>query len=206
MARFIGPKGKLVRRFGENIFENPKYDRLLERKAHPPGQHGDQQKRRKISDYARQLNEKQKLKVSYGLLEKQFRRTFNEASRRKGVTGENLLQLLETRLDNAVYRAGFAVTRTQSRQLVSHGHVQVNGRRVDVPSCQLRPGDVISVDAREKSRQLISRNLQNNPNFKRPDWVKTDSEALTASVLHLPNGGDINSQVNLQLIVELYSK
>lgn len=206
MARFTGPKGKLVRRFGDNIFENPKYDRLLERKNYPPGQHGDKPRRGKISDYGLQLIEKQKLKNSYGLLERQFRTTFDRASRQKGVTGDNLLQLLESRLDNAAFRAGFGTTRMQARQLVSHGHLKVNGRRVDIPSFQLKAGDVISVSHAERSRALVSRNVEGSPHFRRPQWIATDPQTLTASILHLPRRDDIQTGVNAQLIVELYSK
>lgn len=206
MARFTGPKGKLVRRFGVNIYENPKYDRLLERKSHPPGQHGDKQQRRKVSDYGLQLIEKQKLKASYGLLEKQFRSTFDRAARKKGVTGENLLQLLESRLDNVVFRAGFASTRMQARQLINHGHLRVNGRRVDIPSYQLKSGDVISVRDTDRSRALVARNIENSLRFQRPGWISTDVDNLTASVLHLPHGNEIQTPVDTRLIVELYSK
>jgi small subunit ribosomal protein S4 len=206
MARFNGPKGKLVRRFGMNIFENPKYDRLLENKAHSPGQHGAKQQRRKVSDYGQQLIEKQKLKHSYGLLEKQFRLTFDRAARQRGVTGDNLLRLLEARLDNAVFRAGFGSTRSQARQLVNHGHLKVNGRRVDIPSYQLKAGDEISVRERDKSRLLITRNIEDSPVFQRPGWIETDSQQLKANVIRLPQGDEIQTSINAQLIVELYSK
>jgi len=206
MARFNGPKGKLVRRFGMNIFENPKYDRLLDQKGHPPGQHGEKQQRRKVSEYGLQLIEKQKLKYSYGLLEKQFKNTFARAARKKGVTGDNLIQLLELRLDNAVFRAGFGTTRTQARQLINHGHLKVNGRRVDIPSYQLKSGDVISVRDRDKSRALVARNVESSLSFQRPEWLTTDVENLTANVLHLPDGAQVQNQINAQLIVELYSK
>ncbi len=206
MAKYTGPKGKLVRRFGMNIFENSKLDRLLERKSHPPGQHGEKQQRRKKSDYGLQLVEKQKLKHSYGLLERQFRGTFNRAARKPGVTGENLLQLLETRLDNAAFRAGFGITRMQARQLVNHGHLLVNGRRVDIPSYQLKPGDVIGVRAREGSRTLVRKNIENSLRFQRPGWIDTDMAALTANITHLPQGEEIQTPINAQLIVELYSK
>ncbi len=206
MARFSGPKGKLVRRFGVNIFENPKYDRLLERKNHPPGQHGEKQQRRKVSEYGLQLIEKQKLKYSYGLLEKQFRNTFKRAARKQGVTGDNLLQLLETRLDNAVFRAGLATTRMQARQLINHGHLRVNGRRVNIPSYQLKRGDVISVNGRDSSRSLVASHMEQSPVFQRPDWLSTDAENLTVNVLHLPGGEGIQANIDAQLIVELYSK
>ncbi len=206
MAKYTGPKGKLVRRFGVNIFDNPKYDRLLERRPNPPGQHGDKQQRSKKSDYGLQLIEKQKLKNSYGLLERQFRKTFERATQKKGVTGDNLMTLLETRLDNAVFRAGFGSTRMQARQLVNHGHLKVNGRRVDIPSYQLRPGDVVSVRDHERSRALISRTMASSPRFVLAGWLTVDQEGLAFSVAHLPERDEIRSEVNEQLIVELYSK
>lgn len=206
MAKFTGPKGKLVRRFGSNIFENPKYDRLLARKEHPPGQHGNQKQRRKVSEYGLQLIEKQKLKNGYGLLEKQFRRTFEKASQKKGITGDNLLQLLETRLDNAVFRAGFGTTRMQARQLVNHGHLQVNGRRVDIPSYQLKVGDVISVKNAERSKNLVAKNIESSPRFHQSNWVAIEQDQQSFRVQRLPQRDDIRTEVNEQLIIELYSK
>ncbi|MBN1957570.1 MAG: 30S ribosomal protein S4 [Desulfuromonadales bacterium] len=206
MAKFTGPKGKLVRRFGSNIFDSPKYDRLLERKNHPPGQHGDKQQRRKLSDYGLQLLEKQKLKSCYGLLEKQFRRTFDRASQQKGITGDNLLRLLETRLDNTVFRAGFGTTRMQARQLINHGHLQVNGRRVTIPSFQVKSGDVVSVRNTEKSRQLVAKNILSSPRFQQPNWVEVSSEKQQFAVQRLPARDEINVDINEQLIIELYSK
>ncbi|MCW8859777.1 MAG: 30S ribosomal protein S4 [Deltaproteobacteria bacterium] len=206
MAKFTGPKGKLVRRFGSNIFETPKYDRLLAQKKHPPGQHGVKQQRKKISDYGLQLIEKQKLKNSYGLLEKQFRRTFEKASQQKGITGDNLLRLLETRLDNAVFRAGFGSTRMQARQLVNHGHLRVNGRRVDIPSYQVKVGDVVSVRDRDKSRTLVTRNIDSSPRYHQSSWVAIDQDNQTFHVQHLPQREDTRLEINEQLIIELYSK
>lgn len=206
MARYRGPKGKLVRRFGANVFESPKFDRLLERKSHPPGQHGEKQQRRKVSDYGMQLIEKQKLKCTYGLLEKQFRSTFDRAARKKGVTGENLILLLETRLDNAVFRSGFGTTRMQARQMVNHGHIKVNGRRVNIPSYQLKQGDIVSVRDKENSRTLVAKNVENSPGFQRPAWISMDAEKLSASIQHLPQGDELQTAINTQLIVELYSK
>jgi len=206
MAKFSGPKGKLVRRFGINIYDNPKYDRLLERRNSRPGQHGAAQMRKKVSDYGLQLLEKQKLRCTYGLLEKQFRRLFQKASQQKGVTGDNLMCLLETRLDNIAYRAGFGATRMQARQLVNHGHLQVNGRRVDIPSFHLRPGDVITVSARESSRRLVARYLDEIPRFSTAGWLKVDREVLSVTVVHLPARDEIISPVNEQLVIELYSK
>lgn len=206
MGKIIEPKGKLVRRFGVNIYGNPKYDRLLERRSDPPGQHGAQQGRRKVSNYGRQLLEKQKLRNTYGLLEKQFHRTFQRALQQKGVTGENLLVLLETRLDNTVYRAGFAATRMQARQLVNHGHLLVNGRKVDIPSYQLRIGDRVTVRDKTSSRELISRCLAAARRFQPVGWLAVDQDQLACSVRLLPQRDEIDAPVNEQLIVELYSR
>ena len=205
MAKSTQPKGKIVRRFGVNIYGNDKYDRLLERRAVPPGQHGAKP-RRKVSDYAQQLLEKQKLRNTYGLLEKQFRRTFQAALRQRGVTGENLLVLLESRLDNAVYRSGFAATRGQARQLVNHGHLQVNGRRVDIPSCRLRVGDVVTVRATARSRELVARELQLSPPKPDGGWLAVDREALAFTIRRLPETTELATPANVQLIVELYSR
>lgn len=206
MAKFTGPKGKLVRRFGVNIFGNPKYDRLLERRSHGPGQHGPSGGRRKVSDYAQQLIEKQKLRNSYGLLEKQFRRVFRKAQQMRGVTGDNLLVLLETRLDTVAFRAGFGCTLVQARQLVNHGHLMVNGRRVDIASCRVKPGDVITVRDSEASRTLATRYLMENPRFAGANWITVDPQALTVTVNRLPQRDEIAGPANEQLIVELYSK
>ena len=176
MAKFTGPKGKLVRRFGVNIYGNPKYDRLLERRSDGPGQHGSSQARRKVSDYGQQLIEKQKLRHTYGLLEKQFRRTFRKAQQMRGVTGENLISLLETRLDNIAFRAGFGCTLMQARQLVNHGHLKVNGRRVDIASYRVRVGDVITVRDSESSRGLATRYLTENPRFDSAEWLAVDQQ------------------------------
>lgn len=206
MAKITQPKGKLVRRFGINIYDNPKFDRLLERRSDPPGQHGARNTWRKSSNYGLQLIEKQKLRYTYGLLEKQFRRTFQKAQRQKGVTGENLLVLLETRLDNAVFRAGLTVTRMQARQLVNHGHFLVNGRKTDIPSCQLRVGDVVTVRAKEKSQGLVARSMAESRWVQPVGWLEVDRDKLSFRIRHLPARDEINSQVNEQLIVELYSR
>ncbi len=204
MARYKGPRGKIVRKFGENIFGNPKFDRLLAKKPYPPGQHG--MKRKKVSDYALQLREKQKVKYMYGLLEKQFRRFFSKAERMKGVTGENLLQLLESRLDNTVYRLGFATTRAQARQMVLHRHIMVNGHVVNIPSFILKPGDIIQV--REKSRRLA----MFHEALKRVDadrmlpWLELDKANMTGKFLDRPKREDIPVNVQESMIVELYSK
>lgn len=205
MAKRTEPKGRLVRRFGENIFGNPKYDRLLERRSDPPGQHGGKGMRRKVSNYGRQLLEKQKLKETYGLLEKQFRRTFQHALRQKGVTGDNLLTLLESRLDNAVYRAGLAVSRMQARQLVNHGHFSVNGRKTDIPSCLLRVGDQVSVRERETSRKLVTRCQGEVRRLSGCSWLEESGE-LSFRVRGLPQRGEIDTVANEQLVVELYSR
>ena len=152
MARHRGPKAKLCRKFGENIFENPKYNKILEKKNYPPGEHG-QSFRRRISDYGLHLKEKQKMRFMYGLMEKQFSNYFKKADKMKGITGENLLQLLEMRLDNLVFRLGLGVTRMQARQIVRHRHINVNGKRVDIPSYICKTGDVIEV--REKSKKMV---------------------------------------------------
>lgn len=204
MAKSTQPKGKLVRRFGVNIFDHPKYDRLLERRGNPPGQHGGKSQRHKVSGYGLQLLEKQKLRQTYGLLEKQFRRTFQRALQQPGVTGENLLVLLESRLDNAVFRAGFAATRSQARQLVSHGHFSVNGSRVDIASCQLRIGDRVSV--KEKSQPLISRCRAQRGWSQEAAWLTVDEGSLSFALRRLPLREELPAQINEQLIVELYSR
>lgn len=200
MARYRGPKQKLARRFREPIFGPSK---SLERKPYPPGQHGPS-KRGKESEYAIQLKEKQKAKHIYGLLERQFRNLFEKAARRKGVTGENLLQFLEARLDNVVYRMGFGRTRRQARQLVGHCHIMVNDMVVNIPSYQVRPGDIISI--RPKSRQLsaVHENLSRS---RRPmPWMEVDKKTMTGKFLDMPNREDIPENIKEQLIVELYSK
>jgi small subunit ribosomal protein S4 len=206
MAKFTGPKGKLVRRFGVNIFNNPKYDRLLERRSHGPGQHGPGSVRRKVSDYAQQLIEKQKLRNTYGLLEKQFRRTFRKAQQMRGVTGDNLMVLLETRFDTIAFRAGFGCTLMQARQLVNHGHLNVNGRRVDIASYRIKIGDIITVRDAVASRVLITRYLVENPRFGGAKWLTVNQQALSVTVNRLPQRDEIQGTVNEQLIVELYSK
>lgn len=200
MARYRGPKQKLARRFKEPIFGPAK---ALERKPYPPGQHGNS-RRRKESEYALQLKEKQKAKYTYGLLERQFRNLFEKASRRKGVTGENLLQMLEARLDNVVFRLGFARTRRQARQLVSHGHILVNGRVSNIPSHQLRPGDLVEVRPRSKHfeviREAAERSRRSFPH------LEIDRGQLRAKFVDYPERQDIPENIREQLIVELYSK
>jgi small subunit ribosomal protein S4 len=203
MARYRGPKDKLNRRFGVALFGPSK---SLERRAYGPGQHGPRRGRRKQSDYAVALAEKQKLKFQYGVLEKQFRRYFAEASRRRGITGEILLQLLESRLDNVVYRLGMANTRSAARQFVGHGHILVNGTRVDIPSYDVKPGDVITVRESARSQQVAIRFLDITQAAPVPDWVTVDRDNLTGTFARIPSREEIAPLVNEQLIVELYSR
>ena len=203
MARFTGPKTKISRRYGVPIFGPSK---ALERKNYPPGIHGPKGSRRKQSEYAIALGEKQKLRLMYGLMERQFRRYYEIALSRRGVTGETLLQLLETRLDNVVYRLGLANTRRGARQLVGHGHVKVNGRKVDISSFTVKPGDAITVRDNPKSRQLATRNLDLTQISPVPDWLTVNREALSGAVARVPSREEIAPIVNEQLIVELYSR
>lgn len=204
MARYTGPKVKISRRLGVNIFENDKGSKALNKRPYPPGEHG-RSRRRQPSEYLLQLQEKQKAKYIYGVLERQFSNLYKEASRQKGVTGENLLRMLEQRLDNMVFRAGWASTRPQARQFVSHGMINVNGKRVDIPSYRVRKGDVISL--REKSRQMIviRHNIDTIDRLK-PNWFEVSDEGFQVTVNELPVRGQIDVPVREQLIVELYSK
>lgn len=200
MARYRGPKQKLARRFQEPIFGPSK---SLERKPYPPGQHG-QGRRRKESEYAVQLKEKQKAKYTYGLLERQFRNLFEKASRKKGVTGENLLQFLEARLDNVVFRLGFARTRRQARQLVNHGHVMVNDRVSSIPSHQLRPGDIVEIRPKSKNLAPIQESVERSR--RAFPHLEVDRDKLRGKFLDFPEREDIPENIREQLIVELYSK
>ncbi|PYI43887.1 MAG: 30S ribosomal protein S4 [Verrucomicrobia bacterium] len=203
MARYTGPKTKVSRRYGVPIFGSSK---ALERKNYPPGMHGPRGSRRKQSEYAIALGEKQKLRYQYGLLERQFRRIFEKALQKRGVTGETLLQLLETRIDNVVYRLGLANTRSAARQLVSHGHVLVNGRTVNVASYNVKAGDEITIKDKPKSRQLVLRNLDLTQIVPVPDWLTVDRDALSGKVARIPSREEMQPIVNEQLIVELYSR
>ncbi len=203
MARYTGPKDKVARRYGTPLFGPTKY---LERKNYPPGQHGPKGSRRKSSEYSIALGEKQKLRYQYGLLERQFRRFFEIASQRRGVTGEILLQLLETRLDNVVYRLGFANSRNAARQMVAHGHVAVNGTKTDVSSYICRPGDVISVREKDGSRRLATKNMELTSISPVPDWLTVNKDQFNGTVARIPTREEIAPIVNEQLIVELYSK
>src|SRR3954466_15292321 len=203
MARYTGPKTKVSRRYGVPLFGSSK---ALERKNYPPGMHGPRGSRRKQSDYAIALGEKQKLRYQYGLLERQFRRVFQSALRKRGVTGETLLQLLETRLDNVVFRLGLANTRNAARQLVSHGHVMVNKRRVNIASYNVKAGDEVTIKDRPKSRQLALRNLELTQIAPVPDWLVANRDALSGKVSRIPARDEMQPMVNEQLIVELYSR
>ena len=204
MARYTGPKVKISRRLGVNILENEKGSKALNKRPYPPGEHG-RSRRRQPSEYLLQLQEKQKAKYIYGVLERQFSNLYKEASRQKGVTGENLLRMLEQRLDNMVFRAGWASTRPQARQFVSHGMVNVNGKRVDIPSYRVRKGDVISL--REKSRQMIViRHNMDTLDRLKPNWFEMSGDGFELTVNELPVREQIDVPVREQLIVELYSK
>jgi small subunit ribosomal protein S4 len=202
MARYTGPRSRIARKFGEPIYGPDKH---LERKNFPPGQHGVTKKRKKTSEYGIQLREKQKAKYTYGVLERQFRNTFEKASRSKGVTGAVLLQLLESRLDNVVYRLGVAATRANARQLVSHRHITVNGEVVNVPSYQLKPGDIIGVREKSKSLETIIDSLTTRKSSKLP-WLEWDDTQMAGKFMSMPERTDIPEDIKEQLIVELYSK
>ncbi|MBX3742785.1 MAG: 30S ribosomal protein S4 [Akkermansiaceae bacterium] len=203
MARYTGPRAKISRRFGVSLFGPSK---AVERRNFPPGQHGVRAGRKKKSEYSVALGEKQKLRFQYGVLEKQFRGYYEEAARRRGVTGVILLQLLELRLDNVIYRSGFANTRQAARQLVNHGHVLVNGRSVDIPSYQVKPGDVVKVAAKPSSQQLATRMVDLTQAAPIADWLTVDKDKLEAVIARVPERSDIDPLVNEQLIVELYSR
>jgi len=201
MARYTGPKTKISRMFGEPILGNGKW---LNKNSNPPGQHGAQRKRKTLGEYALQLREKQKAKYTYGVLERQFRKTFEEASRRKGITGENLIKLLEARLDNTVYRMGIAPSRPAARQLVSHKHVTVNGDVVNTPSFQLKPGDVIGLKEKTQGLTGITSMVKGkNPKFSWIDWNETE---MTGTFIGYPERESVPENIKEQLIVELYSK
>ena len=203
MARYKGPRVRISRRFGQPIFGPSKY---LERRAYPPGVHGPKKSRRKQSDYGLGLAEKQKLRYQYGLMEAQFRRMFEKALKKRGVTGETLLQLLETRLDNVVFRIGFATTRPAARQMVTHGHIRVNGRKVSSPSFNVKPGDVIEVRESPATRQLATKSLESAQVRPVPSWINFTRDAFKGQVVRIPSRDEIQPIVNEQLIVEFYSR
>lgn len=201
MARYTGPKSKIARKFGEPIYGD---DKAFEKKKYPPGQHGNQRRRGKKSEYALQLAEKQKAKYTYGILERQFRNLFKEANRRKGVTGETLLQLCEGRLDNVVYRMGLSPSRRGARQLVSHKHIVVNGKIVNIPSYQLNVNDVVGIREKSKSLVTIQSALENSQSVY--EWLSWNAEKKEGTVVAVPERVQIPENINTQLIVELYSK
>jgi small subunit ribosomal protein S4 len=205
MARYTGPKVRVTRRLGVNIFENEKGRKALERRPFPPGAHGRTRRRNAGSEYLAQLQEKQKAKFIYGVLERQFRKTYEEATRLQGPTGENLLRLLELRLDNIVYRAGWASTRPQARQFVNHGLVNVNGKRVDIASYRARKGDIVSLSPRARGMIVIQHNID-VLDISVVGWLETGDAGKQVTVRDLPQREHIDVPVREQLIVELYSK
>jgi small subunit ribosomal protein S4 len=205
MSRYTGPRARVSRRFGVNIFGTKGETVALDRRPYPPGEHGRDRRRGNQSDYLLQLTEKQKARFTYGLTEKQFRRIYDEANRGQGVTGESMLRFLELRLDNVVYRAGWGATRPQSRQLVNHGHITVNGKRVDIPSYRVRKGDVVALSTKAQAMIMVTWNrdvLDRTP----PPWLETGAEGAQVTVRELPLREHIDVPVREQLIVELYSK
>ena len=203
MARYTGPTSKIARRFGEAIFG---FDKTLERKKYGPGQHGPSKRRRQKSDYAIQLLEKQKVKYTYGVLERQFRNLFEKATGAGGVTGEVLLQLLESRLDNTVYRLGISPTRRGARQLVSHKHILVNGIVTNVPSCLLRPGDVVSIRGKSRHLEAINESISTKSDVRKFPWLEWNPDRFEGKFMAVPEREQIPEKINEQLIVELYSK
>ncbi len=204
MARYTGPTTKKARSFGEPIFGVDKY---FERRKYPPGQHGLTRKKKQASNYSLQLTEKQKAKYTYGVLERQFRKTFNSATRRHGVTGEILLQLLEARLDNTVYRLGISPTRRGARQLVGHRHITVNGSIVNIPSYSLKPGDVIAVRGKSKGLEMVTMHAGSKTSGVRQfGWLEWNPDSMQGKFLAYPQRDQIPERINEQLIVELYSK
>ncbi|HJS71465.1 MAG TPA: 30S ribosomal protein S4 [Acidimicrobiia bacterium] len=201
MARFTGPKCKACRRARTQLCQSKRC--AVERRPYPPGEHG--RGRVRESDYQIQLREKQKLRTMYGVLEKQFRRYYEEAARRPGITGEHILQMLEQRLDNVVWRSGMAATRPQARQLVNHGHFRVNGKKVDIPSYQVRPGDVVTIKERSRDLIVIQHSVDTQDRVI-PDWLSVDADERQITVSDRPRRDQIDTDINEQLIVELYSK
>ncbi len=204
MAKLNTPKGKLVRKIGVNIFGNPKFDRLLSKKGYRPGQHGQTGKR--FSTYSTQLKEKQKIKFTYGMLEKQFRTYFKKAAQMKGETGLNLLVLLESRLDNVVYKLGFAPTRSSARQLVSHAHFIVNGVKVNIASYRLKPGDVVQVREKSKKLDIILNAIKMVKGDLSVSWLSVDKAKMEGTFVNYPERDEIDLTMNEQLVVEYYSR
>lgn len=204
MSRNLDPKGKIVRRLGVNIFGNPKYDRLLERKPTPPGE--IKKRRPRISEFGKQLAEKQKIRFAYGLGEKQFRIVFAKAKKMKGVTGENMLSLLERRLDNVVYRLGMASTRSQARQVVNHGHIRINNSKINIPSYIVKESDSVTVKEKESSKKLVQDYISNNISRTVPEWLTLSKVDMAGTVNRIPERTDIQTIGEEQLVVEFYSK
>lgn len=200
MARYTGPTTKIARKFGEPIFGA---DKDFEKRNYPPGQHGLAAKRKKAKDYGNQLKEKQKVKYMYGVLERQFHNTYDKASRMAGLKGENLILLLESRLDNIVYRMGIAPSRAAARQLVSHHHITLNGEVCNIPSTQVKPGDSIAVRERDKSLEVIAQSVASAAKYS---WIEFDAKTLSGKFLNMPVRAEIPESINEQLIVDLYSK
>lgn len=203
MARYTGPKTKKSRAFGEPIYGA---DKSFERKKYPPGQHGNGRRRKQKSDYALQLMEKQKAKYTYGVLERQFRNLFERANKGSGVTGEELLRLLESRLDNTVFRLGLAPTRRAARQLVSHRHITVNGVITNIPSCSLRPGDTVAVRGKSRGMEVVKDAVSAKSDIRKFPWLEFNPDTMTGKFLEYPEREQIPEKINEQLIVELYSK
>ncbi|MBQ8061754.1 MAG: 30S ribosomal protein S4 [Bacteroidales bacterium] len=200
MARYTGPTTKIARKFGEPIFGS---DKNFEKRNYPPGQHGLASKRKKQKEYGQQLKEKQKVRYMYGLLERQFHNTYLKATRMSGQRGENLLFLLESRLDNVVYRMGIAPSRAAARQLVNHAHITLNGEVCNIPSAQVKPGDVVAARERSKSLELIQKSVASATKYS---WIEFDPKAVSGKFLNIPSREDIPETINEQLIVDLYSK
>ncbi|MBQ9436201.1 MAG: 30S ribosomal protein S4 [Bacteroidales bacterium] len=201
MARYTGPRTKIARKFREPIF-GP--DKSLDRKNYAPGQHGQAKKRSKLSEYGMQLQEKQKAKYTYGVLERQFKKIFQQAARKKGITGQNLMKLIESRLDNVVYRLGIAPSRAAARQLVSHRHILVNGQICNIPSALLVPGDIVAVRERSKALEVITNSLNGRSN--QFSWLEWDANLMSGKFMNYPEREEIPETINEQAIVELYSK
>jgi len=204
MSRNLNPKGKIVRRLGENVFGNEKFFKLLEKRPNPPGP--VKHHRGRISEYGRQMLEKQKLRFAYGLTERQFRNTFDKAKKMRGVTGENLLSLLERRLDNVVYSLGIAKTRSQARQIVNHAHICVNGRKVDIASFSVSVGDKITIAPSEATKKFLQTLVADNASRTTPEWLEFSKVDLTGIVKRLPEKSDVTVKADENLVVELYSK
>lgn len=206
MARYTGPKVRISRRLNVNVFENAKGSKALERRPFPPGTHGRTRRRGAGSEYLTQMQEKQKAKYIYGLLERQFRTVYKKADKQKGITGENLLFSLESRLDNITYKMGFGASRSEARQIVRHNGILVNGKRVNIPSYQLRPGDEVAVAPKAKEHLRIKAAAEAGAGRGFPEWLEVDSAALKGKFKSMPQRSDLPSTINESLVIELYSK